>query len=163
MILLVTADGLAKLLGAADDIEDIVRDLERKSEVIGICRERRELLLRCPREDCSAAQRRMKERTRLAHMDTAQLLHRNLTVLRREVEHLPADHALGACRTADLVHHAQKRLGRHILLPQDHRERKREKSVPRKNRNPLAKLYMVRRLATPQIVIVHRGQIIVDE
>ena len=96
-------------------------------------------------------------------MHAAQFLHRDLTVLRLEIKYLPADHALGTGGAADLVRHTQECLGGYILLPQDHGECKREECIPRKNRNAVAVYDVICRLAAPQIIIVHRGQIIVNE
>ena len=39
VVLLITADGLADLLGRADNIENIVRNLEGKPKVVGIRRQ----------------------------------------------------------------------------------------------------------------------------
>ena len=131
--------------------------------MVGVRCERRKLLLRRSRKDRTTAQSCTKERSRLSSMDAAQLLHRDLAVLRLEIERLPADHALGTGRTADLVHHAQQCLSGYIRLPQDHRKCQCEECIPSKYRNPVAIDNMVRRLPAPQCIIVHCGQIIVNQ
>ena len=54
MILLIAADWFSDVLGGADHIEDVVRDLERQTEMIRVCRERGKLLLRSARKDGAA-------------------------------------------------------------------------------------------------------------
>ena len=66
MVLLIAADRLSDVLGGADHIEDVVRDLERQTEMIRVCRERGKLLLRSARKDGAAAQRCTEERPRRA-------------------------------------------------------------------------------------------------
>ena len=75
VVLLIAANGLSNVLCRSDHVENVVRDLECKAEVVGVRSERCELRLRRARKDRTAAQRRMKECARLSHMHTAQLLH----------------------------------------------------------------------------------------
>ena len=125
MVFFITSDGLSNVLCRPDDIENVVRDLKGKPELLRVGRKCRKLCLGRPTEDCAAAQRCAKERPRFAHVDTAHLLHRNAMLLCAQVEHLSTHHALSTGSTTDLIHHAQKCIGGYILLAQDDRKRER--------------------------------------
>ena len=82
----------------------------------------------------------------------------------REIEHLPADHAAkprAACERQD-ERDAHGRIGMR-LRPRQNVEREREQSVAGKDRGRLVELLVRGRAPAAQVVIVHRGQIVVRQ
>ena len=84
--------------------------------------------------------------------------------LRREIEHLAANHAAksGAARQRQDECDANRRIGMR-LGPRQHVEREREQTVAGKDRGRLVELLVRGRTAAAQIVIVHRGQVVVRQ
>ncbi len=100
------------------------------------------------------------------HVDSAQLVHLAAVeaAFRREIEHLPADHAAksGAARERRDQRNANRRVGVR-LLPRQHIEGERQQSVAGEDRGRLVELPVRGRPPAAQIVIVHRGQVVVRQ
>ncbi len=80
-----------------------------------------------------------------------------------DVRHLAADHAAnGPCRCADLGDHAHAPCGLDRRARQ-RRERQRQQAVAGQNRHRLAEHFVVGGLAAPQVVVVERRQVVVNQ
>jgi hypothetical protein len=83
-----------------------------------------------------------------------------------QVHDLAADHAVRADRLADLVDHRQDDLGLDALPPAD-REQRGERHgvqrVARQQRHALAEYLVVGELPPPVVIVVHAGQVVVDQ
>ena len=80
-----------------------------------------------------------------------------------KVEHLSADHAVRAGRAAHLGDDGDERFRGSALLAQHDLEGERQQSVACEHRDSIAKNLVVRGLAASIVVVVHRGQIVVNQ
>ena len=95
-------------------------------------------------------------------MDVLQDLHAPDGVLGLQVGHLPGDHARRPRRPGQLADQLHRQ--RRIVHPVgEDLEGERQEAVARQNRGRLVKGLVAGRPAAPQIVVVHRRQIVVDE
>ena len=103
------------------------------------------------------------ERARLVAMDALQRLAIRLRALRFQIHHLPADHAFDASRsTSDFLDDAHASLGRAGQLGQSLIGGGLQ-GIAGKNGRGFSERFVAGGLAAPQVVIIQRGQIVVNE
>src|SRR3989442_566939 len=165
LLALIAAGGLAELFEAALDVEDIIHDLERDPErLAGACDGLESVGLRTGQHGAHA-QRRPDERGRLARVDVIERLGADRLALGLDVHDLPADHAVGAGRLRDLRHHVgnDPRVRRAVDVAGDQPERVREQRVAGQDGHRLAEHLVIGEPAAAIVVVVHRGQVVVDQ
>ena len=159
MFLLVFPERLAHLAALPLDVEDIVRHLKEDAERGAEFLHRRFIPFR---NGSSHHERRADELRRLVFIDKGKLLFARIFIaFAGKIQKLPRDHTLRPRGMRQKFGGAAVR----SILCRRHGEHKRfaQQCVARQNGIALAELFMAGRLAAAQIVVVHRGQVIVDE
>ena len=156
---LVASTGLAQLLVASGHVEDVVDDLEEDAELAGKPAIRNCLRFGHSLEVQHDADRGGDQPAGLQPVQGAQRL--GVPGLSDHVHVLAADHAVHADRAASSVRaRAARRLGG---LAAEEPDRLGEEPVPGQDRDILAVLDVRGRQAAAQAVVVHRGQVVVDQ
>ncbi len=161
-VALVAATGLAERVLGAGNVEYVVNDLKQDAQLRSESAESN-----CRRfldvADCQYAHHRGRNQT--ARLELVQAPQSLDTVGRGsfDVRVLAADHALDPGCHGQLGRRPQNPLGWRALVQQQMGEALGIEPVARQDRDILAKCHMARRPSTAQIVIVHRGQVIVDQ
>ena len=140
----------------------IVDDLEREAHAAAVLRQALDDVLAGADGDRSETKRRTQERGGLSLVDRPHRFERRGTALAREIRRLSADHALGTRRAAEFQHHlGDERAVRRRR--RDHLERVRVERVAGEDRDRFAELLVARRSSAAEVVVVHRGQVVVDQ
>ena len=166
VILRVDARVFAKLFGVADHIENIVANLECEADVQRIIFCGFDALLVGAGRDAAHHARRHHQVRRFACILDAEHVERDHLILGLEVNALPADHAALAG--------AERQYGRRLrcalrtddaerLGAQRRFKRLRQKAVAREQRLAFTENLVVCGLAAAHVVVVHAGQIVVDQ
>ena len=147
-------------------VEKVVGDLKRRPDRAAVRGERRARRRSCAREPRARLDAEPEERARLHRLQTGDLFAREGRGrgLRLDVEHLSADHsgeARGA-RQSGRQCHAGFRVRIGPWIGQDF-EGERLQRVPGQNRRRLVEGAMRGRTAPPQIVVVHRRKVVMDQ
>jgi hypothetical protein len=165
---LVAAVRLSKLFVAARDIEDVVDDLEQNTQ----------LLREAPVRDClrfaHAAERqhdahaRGNEAARLQRVEAAKGIRLcprrpRARLFHRDVYVLATHHAVDADRGEQLRQGGQNRRRLALLLLAEQADRLREEAVAGEDGHVLAVDDVRGRAAAAQLVVVHRGEVVVDQ
>ena len=119
-------------------------------------------------DDRPHPQRSPQQGPGLAAVDRLELAQRSVDPLvqgllfRLEVGHLAGHHPRRPGRLGQDPHATQRRRHR-FHLAGDHLERQRQEPVPGQDRRRLVKRLVAGRPAAPQVVVVHRRQVVVDQ
>ena len=161
----IAADRLAHLLLCRRDIQHIVHDLERQPDAVGISGGDPHLpaVRRSARRQHAELCRRADQRAGLACLQEQQFLARQGVLLTEHIHDLPAHHAAAP---GGIRQHADRRdphLRRKPAGTRQHPEGIQCQSVACQQCRRLAEHAVVGRASAPQRVIVHAGQVIMDE
>ena len=159
---LVSTDRFAERLLVTGDVEDVVDDLEEQAKLVRKCPVAVVEFVSWYRKRQRTMHRRRDQATRFQGVDLAKRAGRRSTVV-AQVEVLAADHARNAGRPGELTHDAKTLFVTPGLGFTDEPNRLRVEGVARKDRGVLAKRDVASRSPSTEVVIVHRGKIVVDE
>ena len=160
----ILADGFSECCGISLDIEDIVLNLERQTQLFAVSA--------CPSEGVLVGRtgRRTAEFTRGAEqapglqlLQQAQLVERDFAMLGAHIEHLTADHAVHARVFAQNTNTAHDGLRRNILCRRSRLKSRRQQSVTREDRRCFIESLVAGRSAAAQVVVIHARKVIMDE
>ena len=98
-----------------------------------------------------------------AAVQLAQRLRRNLLAFIFKVEALTADHAKIACAHSHLAYSFNQSLRLNIFLLQHNLKGQRQQTVASQHSHCLAKNLMVGQAATTIIIVIHAGQVIMNQ
>lgn len=106
-----------------------------------------------------------KQRGRFVHVDPLQLRQGNVGApLALQIHHLPARQPIGAHRGTQAAHDLHHALGRHAFGVRGHvLEGGGQQRVARQDGHVLAVEHVVSGLAAAQLVVVHGGQVVMDQ
>jgi hypothetical protein len=96
-------------------------------------------------------------------MDVAQVLLRNSLPLPFQVRYLARDQLKRTRSHRQFPYLCLMRVALRFRPLNQHLEGMRQQRVPRQDRDPLAEDLMAGRLSAPEIIVIHRRQVIVDE
>ncbi len=162
----ILAGRLAERGGIAFGIENVVGDLERRSERLAVAVERGPLRGVGPAQDGAGLDPEQQQRAGLHGLQAFDLggAEGRLGALRLEVEGLAAGHAADPGRTGKAQDQRgsdrRVRMGR---LVGHYVERIGQQRVAGQDRGGLVERDMGGRAAAPQVVVVHGGQVVVDQ
>ena len=160
----VLADFLAEVALGSQRIQEIVGDLERQAEIVGEGFERVARRVAGLAEDGARLAGEGDELARLQSLEARDGADVDRLILRLQIHHLAADHALGAGGGGhggdEPAAHLRVGVGRGIA---EDSEGERQQCIAGQNRRRLAEFDVAGGLAAPQIVVVHRRQIVVDQ
>jgi len=165
----VLARGLAELLRAFRGVEDVVHDLEGEADGVSEPPEPPKVLFARAPEDTTAHDASAEQCARLRAMQALQVGDRHVFApLRFEVRDLAADEAGRPRRRAQDAGRPQsprRAVAGDVTRARLHEdvERAREQRVAGQDRDGLAEDLVRRRLAAAQVVVVHGGQVVVDQ
>ena len=153
----------AKLLAGLRHVENVVNHLKREADVIAEVGERGELRGRAVGAHAAEAHGAAQQRGGLALVDEFQFGDGKFFVLAFQIRHLAADELQRAGRFGDFQNNFIVRIARKFFALRGDLERLRQQRVAREHGDAFAKNFVVREFATTIIVIIHRGQIVVDK
>ncbi len=162
MVRFIAADRFTEHLFIANNIQNIVNYLEGKPKLPAIFNQRLALCLARPAEIASGNDSTPQQSPRLAVVDILQLGKRERLPFLHHVNLLPGDHAKHTCLLREIAHgsHQSCRLGGN---GKQLRKAMRQQTVTRQNRRGFVKRLMTAGATAPQIVVIHSGQIIVNQ
>ena len=159
----VFARRFAELLAGLRHVQNVVNHLEREADVIAEIRQRLELRCRAVGAHAAEPHGTAQQRGGLALVDVAQFGRGKFFAFAFQIRHLPGDELQRAGRLGDFQNQIAVRIARPALGLRGDFKRLRQQRVAREHGDAFAEDLVVGRLATAEIVVVHRGQIIVDE
>ena len=156
---------LSKLLGRCGYVQNVIDHLERQANGPRVLPQAVNVLLHGAPQDCAADDGRLQKGCGLMLMDVFQGVQTDAAVsLRLDVHDLPSNESLGSHRLSHLHDDLQHALGIDSLrLPGNILKRKTQQGISRKNRHLLPVYLVIRGLPTPEVIVVHRGEVVVDE
>ena len=160
----VRADGLAGFGRPTLDIEQIVGDLEGEAEIVRIAAQRDAQFGRRFRQDRPGLAGERDQRAGLHPLQPGDRADVERLALGDQVDHLAADHAGGAGRARQRGNQfaTHRRVAMRVGMSQ-HLERHRQQPVAGKDCGGFVELFVAGRPAAPQVAVVHRRQVIVDQ
>mmetsp|Transcript_31563 Transcript_31563/g.77813 ORF Transcript_31563/g.77813 Transcript_31563/m.77813 type:complete len:325 (+) Transcript_31563:442-1416(+) len=161
----VLARRLTQLLRRRGHVQDVVGDLEGEANLERVHLALLDLLVGRASKDGAARDCRLEQGGRLVRVDPGQRVHAHVRLaLRLQVEHLSARQADRADRLPQRGDDLDDPIGGHVLrLARDVVEGLREQRVAGEDGDIVAVQLVVRRLAAPEVVVVHRRQVVVDQ
>mmetsp|Transcript_38678 Transcript_38678/g.121161 ORF Transcript_38678/g.121161 Transcript_38678/m.121161 type:complete len:397 (+) Transcript_38678:293-1483(+) len=164
---LVLAGGLAELLGGGGHVQDVVGDLEGEPDGVSVDLHVLHVRVRGAGELGAALHAALEQRGGLVGVDPAEVVQAHaLLALALEVHDLPAGEAQRPHAGRKVLDDVEGVLDGHAYLGKllgGEEERLREHGVTGEDGDILAVHHVVRRLAAAQVVVVHGGQVVVDE
>src|SRR5882672_5557094 len=160
---LVRAGSLADLLPRRPHVQEVVADLEREPDARSVVAESplerggRSADLRAEEE------RSADEHAGLSRVHGENAPERHSLAFEKEVHRLAPDHALRPGRFRDDPHQGTGNLRLPLRCPGERLERERQERVPREDGHALPVHDMVRGASAPPVVVVHAGEIVVDQ
>ncbi len=162
----VLAGALAELLRSRLGVENVVGDLESRAQSLAVAHERGAAARLRAGDDGAGLDGEAQQRPGLHRLQAADggIVERRGGSLRLDVEHLSADHAAEAGgagkaeaqRDADLGVPMGRGIGENV-------EGQRQQPVAGENGGRLVEGLVRRRPAAPEVVVVHRRQVVVDQ
>ena len=159
----VLARRLAELLAGLRHVEDVVNHLEREADVMAEIRERAELRGRAVRAHAAEPHGTAQQRGGLALVDEFQFGDGKFFAFAFQIGDLSGDELQRAGRAGDFQNDFVVRIARKFFALRGDLKRLRQQRVAREHGDAFAENFVVGRLAAAEIVVVHRGQIVVDE
>ena len=163
VILFVATHLLAQLFCCAFNIQNVVGNLEGQTQQIGKFSQGQKLLMGSACQMGAAANGCDKQGTSLTRMELAQLLRGNLLAFELKVQALSAHHTEITGTHSHFPHGFNKRLGLHVLLLQHDLKGQSQQAVASQNCHGFAINLVVGQPTTKIIIIVHAGQIIMNQ
>ena len=162
-VFLVGADALAHDLLGARRVENIVDDLKRDTEVQAVAGEAFEFGRRGIAGHCAEADRRGDEGGGFVPVSGFDFLKAGLALLVFEVLYLSRDETQAAGGHGEVAYQCAYGIAFGRVAFRDHGECLGQQRVAGQHGDAFAKDFMVRGFAATQIVVVHAGQVVVDE
>ena len=158
----VAAHRLAQFLGGGGDIQNVIHDLEYEPQFRRVGHERRRRAFRSAGGKAPQPDRRADQRPGLMGVQSEELLFRRFAGLVVFVQFLAVEHAAGTARFGQGSRRlcAAFRRQRSVC---DHLKGGRHQRVRSQQRHRLPKLLMAAGAAAAEIVIVHAGQVVMDQ
>ncbi len=159
----VFASGFAELLGGLRDVEDVVDDLERESDVVAEIGQRLELGGSAIGAHAAQANRAAEQCGSFSFVDVFELRGGSFFYVAVEIRHHDGLELQRTGRFRDFQNEFAMPIARPALALRGDFKGLREQRVAREHSDAFAENFVVRRFATAKIVVVHRGQVIVDK
>ena len=160
----VQAGGLAQALAGAADVEEVVHDLEGQAKLFAVLAQVFERGPAGAGKEGAAADAGADERAGLGAVDGLDLLRGNFPAHGLQVGHLAGEHpAAGAGGGGKLLDDLRAPAGVGEAQAGEEFEGQRQQGVAGQEGDGLAELLVAGGLAAAQVVVVERGQVVVDE
>ena len=165
LLRLILAGGLAELGAGGGDVEHVVHDLKGEPQRLTRHRQRAEGLAAGAGQPGPHRDGRADQRRRLVQVDVVQHVGADPLPLRLQIGHLPRHHAIGARGVGQIHHHVAEDGAVHARPPAvgEQAEGVREQAVTGQDGHGLAEHLVAGGAAAAIVVVVHRGQVVVDE
>lgn len=155
--------GLAQFLAGLRHIQNVVDDLEGETDVVTETGEGAKLRRCAVGTHAAEARGTAEQGAGFAFMNVAELRKRCGFVFALEIGDLTGNELKRTRSAGEFEHERMVRITRGGLRLNEDFKSLRQQCVASKNGDAFAKNLVTGRLATPEIVVVHRGQVIVDE
>ena len=165
MMLGIAAHRFAQLLGGGGDVQRIVHHLEGKTDALGVALgglHTRGIGAHACRE-ASKLCRHADERTRFVGVEVEKLIIGKLVLLTEHIHNLPTNHAAVARGAGEQDGRLGAHLRGHAVVPSREGKGIHEHTVTREQSHRLTVHLMVGGSAAAQVVVVHAGEVVVDE
>ncbi len=159
----VFAGGFAEFLSALGDIEDVIDDLKSEAETGTELRERIHLGGGCICTHGTEAEGCREEGSRFCGMDEAECGWRDGFAFVLEIEDLTSNELCRPGSHRQLAHECGGRVTFCAGMARDDFECNGQESIAGEDGNPFAEIFVVGGAPAPEIVVVHTGQIVMDE
>ncbi|MNJ48009.1 hypothetical protein D3C77_431880 [compost metagenome] len=157
---------LPQLAFIANEVKNVILDLKSKPDRAAERFQRRQLLRRSRGNPSASFQTEDDQIARFMLMNVLQLLEASQPLLSPHIGHLPSHHAGRAGKTRQLFDYSQSRLCRNTMnftRLHDMVKSMRQQCIAGQNRHRFSEHFVIRRFAPPEIVVIHRRQIIMDQ
>ena len=159
----ILARRLAKLLGRLRHVQNVINHLKRQPQRMPELRKRRQLHSIRPTHHPAQPQRTRQQRRRLPLVNRPQFTETHLPRLPLQIQYLTANQMPRPSRHRQLPHQIRHPIAIPRRRLQQQPESKRLQRIPRKHRHRLSIHLVARRMPTPEIIVVHARQIIVNQ
>src|SRR5262245_25649996 len=145
-------------------VKNVVNDLKRETNAIAKSGNVLQLLVRRRRQIRADPNGNADQRTSFRSMDSFQLFWRYGRTLESQVQDLTGHHARRSSRSmAQRRDRLEQTVGGKSFTLCHYLERECQKCIAGEDRHRLTELFMARGPSTTEVIVVHRGQVIVDQ
>ena len=159
----ILAGAFAEFFARLRHVEDVVDDLKGQAGGHAEVMQRLHLLRAGAGAHAAQLHAGGEQRGSFAFMDKTQILQRQLFALALQIGHLTAHEVQAACRACEFQHHHRRGMTRRHRCLRHQFKRQGLQGIPRQQCDGLAIDLVAGRYAAAHVVVVHAGQVIVNE
>src|SRR5262245_48343997 len=151
-------------IASVSGVKNVVNDLERETNAIAKSGNVLQFRVRGRRQIGSDPNRYADQRPSLRSMDSLKLVRRYRHTFKPQVQNLTGDHPRGRpCSMPQRRDRLEQTVRRKPFTLCDHLKRERQQRIAGEDCHRFTELFMARGLPTPEVIVVHSRQVIMDK